>query len=135
MVVAGLGIYSPKIIVDSRLNPGTTHFERTVSFRIFGTAGIQDLPDENPSTLRLGQNYPNPFNPTTTIEFSLPAAAQVDLTVFDALGREVDQLVHSVLGPGTFRVQWDAGQRPSGEYFYRLSSGGYSRVRKLILLR
>ena len=135
VMVTGLGIYSPKIIVESRFNPGTTRFERSVNFRIVGTAGIDGLPDETPSTLRLGQNYPNPFNPTTTIEFTLPAAANVDLTVYDALGREVDQILRSELGPGTFRVQWDATGRPSGEYFYRLTSGGYSQVRKLILLR
>ena len=135
IVVSGLGIYAPKIIVESRFSPGTPRFERTANFRVVGTAEVEELPESDPSLLRLGQNYPNPFNPTTTIEFTLPSAAEVDLTVFDALGREVERLLRSELGPGTFRVQWDARGVPSGEYFYRLSSGGYTRVRKLILLR
>jgi hypothetical protein len=135
VMVTGLGIYSPRIIVESRFSPGTPRFERSVNFRIVGTAGILDPPDEQPALLRLGQNYPNPFNPTTTIEFTLPAAAEVDLTVFDALGRDVEHLVRAEMGPGVFQVHWDARGRPSGEYFYRLSAGGHTRVRKLLLLR
>ena len=134
-MVTGLGIYSPRIIVASQFSPGAPRFERSVNFRIFGTAGVAKPPDELPGRLQLGQNYPNPFNPSTTIEFTLPAATNVDLTVFDALGNTVDHLVHTGMGAGTHRILWNARGRASGEYFYRLSAGEASLTRKMVLLK
>jgi len=135
VVVTGLGIYSPKIIVASQFSPGAPRFERSVNFRIVGTAGVGEPPDELPGRLQLGQNYPNPFNPSTTIEFTIPAATEVDLTVFDALGNTIDHLVYGRMGAGTHRIVWDARGRASGEYFCRLNAGGEIRVRRLLLLR
>ncbi|MCI0448282.1 MAG: YCF48-related protein [Chlorobi bacterium] len=75
-----------------------------------------------PAEYRLNQNYPNPFNPVTRIGFELPVGAtrRVALTVFDALGREIETLVNRRLSPGTYEVDWDASNYPSGVYMYKL---------------
>jgi hypothetical protein len=84
----------------------------------------------------LSQNYPNPFNPNTELLFSLPHEEKVKLTVYDATGRVVRQLVYAILPAGTHRVQWDGRNNrgillPSGVYFYRLEAGIYQETRKL----
>jgi hypothetical protein len=88
-----------------------------------------------PNTFYLYQNYPNPFNPSTTIEFALPKSAFVTLQVYDLLGSQVAELVNEKLSAGTYTRQWDARGLASGVYFYRLSAGGFSQTKKLILVR
>lgn len=93
-----------------------------------------------PLSYGLLQNYPNPFNPATTISFSLPARATARLEVFDALGQRVALLHEGPLAAGPHTLQWDGRDergRPvgSGIYFYRLHSGSFERVRRMVLLR
>ncbi len=91
-----------------------------------------------PRETSLGSNYPNPFNPTTEISFAVGSAsndAMVTLDVFDVLGRNIASLVHERKGAGTYSVVWDAGVFPSGTYFYRLTVGAFSDIRKMLLLR
>ena len=83
----------------------------------------------------LEQNYPNPFNPATTIQFTLQHSGFVRLRVYDILGDEVTTLVSAEFPAGPHLVRWDASNRPSGVYFYRLEAGAYVETRKLILLR
>src|SRR5690606_20863138 len=78
---------------------------------------------ELPEVPTLEGNYPNPFNPRTTIRFALPAATPVTLTVYDALGRQLDVLVHGTLLAGQHEVAFDASALPSGVYLYRLDAG------------
>ncbi len=77
--------------------------------------------------------FPNPFNPETVISVQLPAVSDVDLRVFDLLGREVAVLVNEELGAGVFQVIWDASQFPSGVYFCRAQVGDRLLSRKLVL--
>jgi len=77
--------------------------------------------------------FPNPFNPETVISVQLPAASNVDLRVFDLLGREVAVLVNEERGAGVFQVVWDASQYPSGVYFCRAQVGDRLLSRKLVL--
>ncbi len=93
--------------------------------------------DENVvlSTFFLAQNYPNPFNPSTKIGFKLHVSGFTSLKVFDLLGREVATLVNEEKTPGTYTMTWDATGMLGGVYFYRLTAGDFSAVRKLILLR
>jgi len=100
--------------------------------------GIQQISNETPNKFSLSQNYPNPFNPATTIRFNIPAnssVAQTFLSVYDMLGKEVATLVNQQLTPGTYSVNWDASNHPSGVYFYRLSSGNFAQTNKMILLK
>jgi photosystem II stability/assembly factor-like uncharacterized protein len=97
--------------------------------------GVQPINSNVPSAYQLGQNYPNPFNPSTKISFSLPKSDFVKLTVFDLLGREVTSLVKEELKPGTYEVDWNASNYPSGVYFYKLTSGNFTETKKMILIK
>lgn len=90
---------------------------------------------------KLGQNYPNPFNPSTNIEFSIPQAGSVTLTVYDVHGRLVKSIIaNESYDSGSFKAQWDgtndAGSRvASGIYFARLTAGTFSAVQKMNLVK
>ena len=83
----------------------------------------------------LNQNFPNPFNPMSTISFDLLQPSFVTLKVFDLLGRELATFVNERRDIGHYEVVIAAGQFGSGVYFYRLTSGGYSQTRKMIILK
>lgn len=83
----------------------------------------------------LSQNYPNPFNPTTTINFALPKADHVTLMVYDVLGKEVTTLVNDYKESGRYSVEFNASKLSSGVYIYKLTSGKYNEVKKLMLLK
>ncbi len=90
---------------------------------------------EAPLTLRLDQNYPNPFNPVTTIAYSLPNPVQVQLKVFDLMGRKVAMLINEKQHPGQYSFRFDASQLSSGTYFYQLKAGNITLTRKLTLIK
>ena len=88
----------------------------------------------------LHQNYPNPFNPITSLRYDLPEQAQVTLTVYDLMGREVTQLVNSVQDAGYRSVQWDATDmhgKPvsAGMYLYQIRAVGFVQTKKMLLLK
>jgi hypothetical protein len=87
-----------------------------------------------PANLILG-NYPNPFNPATTLHFSLPAAGQVRLTVYDALGAEVTTIIDGQMEAGTHEVRWNAEKFPGGTYFYVIHVNNSYAVQRMMLLR
>lgn len=103
----------------------------------FGTITSIDIDHrpEIPASYTLTQNFPNPFNPVTTVEYALPVAGAVTLKVYNLLGQEVRTLVNDVQTAGTYTVRFDASDHPSGVYFYRLTAGGMSQVRKMMLLK
>jgi hypothetical protein len=88
-----------------------------------------------PTAVRLDQNYPNPFNPSTTITYELPKTSQVNLTVYDILGRQVSVLVNERRDAGVHQVSFDGSNLASGAYFYRLQAGNFAETKKLILVR
>jgi hypothetical protein len=95
---------------------------------------------ELPRFFYLAQNYPNPFNPSTTIQFSLPRASQVRLTVYNLLGRQVRELANGYFGAGPHEVVWDGddenGQTvATGIYLYRMTAGDFVEQRKMLLIK
>jgi parallel beta-helix repeat protein len=88
-----------------------------------------------PKEYILYQNYPNPFNPSTTIRYAVPKTVNVELKVFDILGREVKTLVNETKNPGYYEVQFNASNFASGVYFYRLKAGDYIKTGKMLLLK
>jgi hypothetical protein len=88
-----------------------------------------------PEKFALEQNYPNPFNPSTTLNYNIPIESFVSLKVYDMMGREIVNLVHEKKPAGYYSVELNASAIPSGTYFYRLSAGEFSSVRKMILLK
>jgi len=95
------------------------------------------------SEYTLSQNYPNPFNPMTTIIFGVASSPLiplqrgrfVKLVVYDVMGREVQTLVNERLQPGTYEAMFDGSLMNSGVYFYKITTGGYSETKRMILLK
>ncbi len=88
-----------------------------------------------PKRFELFQNYPNPFNPSTVISYQLPVNSYVTVKAYNMLGQEVATLVDGVQEAGHQSVEFDAGRFSSGMYFYRISAGKYSAVKKMLLLK
>ena len=92
-----------------------------------------------PTSFSLSQNYPNPFNPSTTILYSFPPSGfereRVTLTVLDLLGREVAILVNEPKGAGTYSLTFDESNLSSGIYIYRMSAGGQTVSKKMVVLK
>jgi len=94
------------------------------------------IPDE----YSLNQNYPNPFNPTTRIQYSLPKAGLVQISIYTLMGQKIATLVNRNMDVGQYIITWhamdDQGRKvPSGIYFYTLESGSYRSIKKLVLLK
>lgn len=91
--------------------------------------------EKTPTEFALMQNYPNPFNPVTTISYSIPQLTDVTLKVYDLLGREVVELVNGEKNPGRYEVNFDGTKLSSGVYFYRLTAGSFTQIKKLLLIK
>lgn len=90
---------------------------------------------ETPGSYKLHQNYPNPFNPSTEIKFDIPKSTNVVLTVYNGLGQEVGQLVKRELTAGSYSFNFNATGFPSGLYFYKLQTDGFTETKKMILIK
>ncbi len=115
------GLYEPDFV------PG--------AIKVLVPTGVDDDPSGLPSVFTLEQNYPNPFNPVTMIEFALPKSSDVKLEVFNVLGQLVETLVDKPMPAGKHSIEFDAGAKPSGVYFYRLTHQYGSLTRKMVLLK
>ncbi len=123
-------------------NNATPSLNKQIYRKLIGLPpiGIKTISNEVPYNFSLEQNYPNPFNPKTKIKFSLPSAGQshslnVQLVVYDILGKEVTTLVNEQLQPGIYNVEWDASNIPSGVYFYQIKTLGFTDTKKAILIK
>jgi hypothetical protein len=74
---------------------------------------------------QLSQNYPNPFNPSTKIKYTLTTSSFVTIKVYNLLGNEIVTLVNGIKPAGTFEVDFNASEIPSGIYFYKLEAGNF----------
>ena len=111
---------------------------------ISGTAVVEQIPGELPSSFQLNQNFPNPFNPSTTISFDLPTRSKVTLKVFNLLGQEVSTLIDKDLPANSYKVEWDGRSESgapvaSGIYFYKLiaetDNNEFVETKKMMLLK
>ena len=142
------GLTDPSV-VSFAVDPSGYIFVATLNGHVFRSAkpirDVWEIGHEMPSEFRLHQNYPNPLsprgasayggNPSTTITFDLPQRTSVKLVVYDVLGREVKTLVDEEKAPGTYEVKFSAAELPSRIYFYKLTAGQFSAVRKMIVMR
>jgi len=124
------GVYS--VVVT---NPDGQFDQLPGAFTVYSPTGIDDSPVMHPTNFVLLQNYPNPFNPSTKIEFQIPDAASVKLTVYNLAGQEVATLLNEYRSAGQYSIEFNAENLPSGIYFYRLNAGDYSAMKKMILMK
>ena len=101
----------------------------------FSYSKVVEIDMKLPDRFHLSQNYPNPFNPTTVINYELPEAGKVIISIFDILGNEVKLLINEELPAGNYKVEFDATGLPSGIYFYRLQAGDFIKTRQMLLLK
>ncbi|MBN8586251.1 MAG: T9SS type A sorting domain-containing protein [Ignavibacteria bacterium] len=100
--------------------------------------GIEPISGIVPSAFRLYDNYPNPFNPVTTINFDIPTStenANTKLIIYDLTGRVISELIDEELRPGKYSVKWDASAYASGVYLFRLESGRFSDIKKMVVVK
>ncbi|HTX18316.1 MAG TPA: carboxypeptidase regulatory-like domain-containing protein [Bacteroidota bacterium] len=88
-----------------------------------------------PTSYDVEQNFPNPFNPSTTIRYTIPKAGMVSVKIYNILGQVVATLVEANQSAGTYNVTFNAASLSSGVYFYRVQSGSFAAVKKMMLLK
>ncbi len=131
------GVYICKI--TNTIATNLTLYSKEKKINVKGVVGVEDK-KRLPENYVLYQNYPNPFNPTTTIKYAIPNVGikntqSVRLIVYDILGNEVATLVNEVQSPGIYKVTFDASNLTTGIYFYKLHTGNFLKIRKMILLK
>jgi hypothetical protein len=99
---------------------------------VTGVSGDDEITSDN---FRLFQNYPNPFNPSTTISFDIIKGGYTTLVVYDILGKEITTLVNGNLNAGSYKVKLNGTGFPSGVYFYKIISGSYTDIKKMMLIK
>ncbi len=129
-----LGLYTVEVTGTESGGPRT--HKRSYQIRVGSFTGIQNTNSEIPAVYSLNQNYPNPFNPVTNIRFALPKSSLVTLKIYDMLGREVASLINNQnIAAGNYTYDFNASGIPSGVYFYKLTAGGFSDVKKMTLIK
>lgn len=101
----------------------------------FSPTGISEIATLGPLEYTLSQNYPNPFNPTTTINYSIKNAGLVNLSVVNVIGEVVAELTNTYQPAGRYEVTFDASRFASGVYYYRIQSGSFVQINKMVLLK
>lgn len=120
---------------DNRNDVGGIYAQNINNDGSFGNAtGIISF-GEIPSKYSLSQNYPNPFNPITKIKFEIAKSGFVTLKVYDLLGREIMSLVNQNMNAGVYEYSLSAASLTSGMYFYKLESGSFSDVKKMMIIK
>jgi hypothetical protein len=120
----------------ANFQPGQTYYYRLSDVDLSGKKNVLETKSiTRPKAYTLDQNYPNPFNPVTTIQFSLAKPANTVLEVYDMLGRKVSTLINEELSAGSHLKTWNAQGFASGVYFYRLKSGNFTQIKKMLLLK
>jgi hypothetical protein len=99
------------------------------------SAGVEQVEGLIPQGYTLGQNYPNPFNPETAINFTIPVAGRVSVTIHNAIGQTVATLVDTDLAPGVYSASFNGRDYASGTYFYTLRAGSFTETRKMLLMK
>jgi hypothetical protein len=100
-----------------------------------GFVSVEENPSSAINAYSLLQNYPNPFNPATVINFTLPEQTNVKVIIYDALGNQVEVIADGVKSAGSHSIKWNATNYSSGIYFYKLETGKFVQVRKMILMK
>ncbi|MBS1515973.1 MAG: T9SS type A sorting domain-containing protein [Bacteroidetes bacterium] len=99
------------------------------------SVGINNLSNNIPAKFTLYQNYPNPFNPTTKVKFDIPKLSDVNIIIFDAIGREIKNVSQNNLNAGSYEYKFNGENLSSGIYYLKLNAGEFSKTVKMILMK
>jgi photosystem II stability/assembly factor-like uncharacterized protein len=107
----------------------------TIAKLTVNPVGVNANNSNIPKDFILEQNYPNPFNPVTTINFSIPKANYVTLTIFNAEGKMISKVVDGYKQAGIYNIELNTSNLASGMYFYKLETGNFTATKKMVLLK
>ncbi len=112
----------------------------TVNFLNLTDLSNNESEEYIPQYLSLKQNYPNPFNPNTTISYSLPNESAVTITVYDVLGKEINQLISQIKPQGNHSVEWNGNDNfgnpvSAGIYLYQIQTSDFIQTKKMVLMK
>jgi hypothetical protein len=96
---------------------------------------IEKMGGEIPERFLITQNYPNPFNPSTKIKFALPKPQIVKVEIYNPLGQRIKYLLNEHMKAGYHEIEFTATNLSSGVYFYRIQTGEFQNVKKMILIK
>lgn len=105
-----------------------------VTSYVSGASAVEDY-SSMPTQFSLNQNYPNPFNPSTKISFTLGKAGYTTLSIYNVLGQKVAMPISKDLAAGNHEISFNASRLNSGIYFYKLESGNYTAMKKMMLVK
>ena len=128
-----VGNYSTEIQLTTN-DPDEGFIQVPITIHVQETASFVDLKNF-PKTFLLQQNFPNPFNPQTTIKYVLNQNTMVKLTVFDASGKIIANLVNKKQKAGVHKVHFNADGLASGIYYYQIIAGRKRAVKKMVLMK
>jgi photosystem II stability/assembly factor-like uncharacterized protein len=97
--------------------------------------GVTPISTNVPEKFNLHQNYPNPFNPSTKIKFDISSPGFTTIKVFDANGKQIDELFSSQINAGSYEINFNADGLSSGVYYYTIESSNFSQTKKMILMK
>ena len=103
--------------------------------RAIYSTGITSLGNAVPEGFNLYQNYPNPFNPTTKIKFDIPKLSNVKIIIFDAVGREVKNVIQNNMATGSYEYEFNGESLSSGIYYFKLETNDFAKTVKMVLLK
>ncbi|MEO8445851.1 MAG: M12 family metallo-peptidase [bacterium] len=99
------------------------------------TVGINVISSIVPDKFHLENNYPNPFNPSTVIKFDVAKLQNVEITIYDMLGKEIENLVSERMQPGKYSVSFNAANYSSGVYYYKMETQDFIQTKKMLLIK
>jgi hypothetical protein len=120
--------------VNATNSLGTSGWSSIRNFTI-RTVSINQISTEVPSDYKLFNNYPNPFNPATKIRFQIPHTDYVEIKVFDITGKNIKTLIEQSLKAGVYETVFNASSLPSGIYFVKMHTEGYTGINKIVLIK
>lgn len=145
VILPGSHLSAQSVIMRVKLNNGSIHSFDINDIKKIRFAGSTDISNRSGiehvmKTFTLLQNYPNPFNPTTTIEYSIPNAGAVVITIYDILGRKIQNFTREYPNSGTHEVIWNAKNNSgeiagSGIYLYTVEFENAIIAKKMLLVK
>ncbi|MFH1734791.1 MAG: T9SS type A sorting domain-containing protein [bacterium] len=120
---------------DNTVSKGNTYTYELQTTYIDGRSEISAAAEVRAGMYNLSQNIPNPFNPTTTISYEVPSAGSVKLTVYDIMGQQIASLVNGYQEANAYKVTFNAANLASGIYIYKLETGDFISIKKMVLMK